>query len=387
MAEVTVQIIRSFRYDSYDVAVAFQKVAERIFGPDQFVGIRMKWWWPRSPVASKSVTIGLDKKMKVFTGFAQIPGIGEFSIDGNIIQVVVKKSKTKIIEDFLDEVKNVLETDSIYKGKAVTSAREFMDLSHVDSGKLVYNSQIFRELNEHLWVLIEKTNDCRSDGLQIQRKVMFEGRYGTGKTMALLVTMRKAIDNGFTVFYLDPTNLSVSESLNDMIKLARKYRPALIAIEDFDREQRMGGNYAIEMLMIAIDGALSKDDEMLIVLTTNFKNKVAGGFQRPGRIDKTISFNIFTASDAEQLLKTVIPERLLSPNINWSKVGDAASRMTPAFVKGIGDTAILAARSRANSGETPMITEEIMLSAIEGLREQQKACEAAEQSVGFTPNR
>ena len=50
----------------------------------------------------------------------------------------------------------------------------------------------------------------------------------------------------------------------------------------------------------------SKDSEIIVVFTTNFKDKIAGGFQRPGRIDKTISFNDFTPQDTERLLKVVI---------------------------------------------------------------------------------
>src|SRR3989344_186166 len=235
MAKEIVHILRSFEYDSYDVAYALKQVTEKMFGQDQFAGIKPSAWRPRDPVSFTSIKVGPNQNAKVVTDLFRIKAIdGDFQLDQSIVQAVVSKSEVQKVEGFLDEIKKSLEVSSIYKGKAVTSKREFMDLSKFDSRVLVYNSRVSRELKENLWVLLEKTKECRVAGVKIQRKVLFEGRFGTGKTMAILATAKKAIENGFTVFYLEPTAPDLQGAIHHMLELCKKYQPAFLAIEDFD---------------------------------------------------------------------------------------------------------------------------------------------------------
>jgi SpoVK/Ycf46/Vps4 family AAA+-type ATPase len=388
VAKEKVFIGRGFEYDPTDLAVAFNKVAKEMFGQDPFYGTKDRWWLPRNPLAFSTVKTGLNQEEKIAVGQMRIRGVdGAVALDGSTVQVLVVKSETAKIESFLDKIKANLKINSLYKGKAVTSSRGFMDLSKVNLDQLVYNDRVFQDLKDNLWVLIEKTDQCRRAGIRIRRKLLFQGRFGTGKTMAALVTAKKAIENGFTVFYLEPTNPDVSGSIEFMLQVAKKYPPALLLIEDFDREQRSGDFHAMGKTMAAIDGMISKDPEIIVVFTTNFKDKIAGGFQRPGRIDKTISFNAFTPQDTERLLKVVVPPEYLGSDINWQKVSGATSHMTPAFIgEGVGIGATLAAISRAINGEKPVVTEEILLQVSEGLQDQHKACEAAEQ-MGFSQSK
>ncbi len=379
-------IVSQFEYDGYDLAVAFNHVAQKRFGPDPYVGVKMKWWHFRDPVTFVSIKTGLNQEVKVPIRTMRIPGINsEFNIDGPTIHAFVDKSHVSTVENFLAEVKNHLETASIYKGKAITSSRGFLDLSGINFDALVYNERVLRELNENLWVLIEKTEECLRAGASINRKVLFEGKFGTGKTLAILLTAKKAIENGFTFFYVEPTASDISKAVEFMIAITRKYKRTVLAIEDFDREQRAGDPYAVGRLMMAIDGMLSKDSETIILYSTNFSDKIAGGFKRPGRVDKTVSFNTFNSVDAERLLKIVIPPGFICPKINWDKIGNTSSRMTPAFVKEVGTGSVLAGISRAKKGETPVVTEDILLNVIEGLEGQHRACEAAQQ-LGFHGN-
>lgn len=385
MAKGKVVIVRGFEYDSIDLAVAFNNAAKEMFGQDPFYGTKQRFFLPRDPVAFSTVKVGLNQEEKIVMGQMRIRGVdGDFVVDGSAIQAFVDKNETAKIESFFGKIKQNLKINSLYKGKAITSSRGFMDLSKVNLNQLVYNKNVFEELADNLWVLIEKTDQCRKAGVRIKRKLLFQGKFGTGKTMAALVTAKKAVENGFTVFYLEPTSPDVSGAIEFMLQLAKKYPPALLIIEDFDREQRLGDFYAMGKIMAAIDGMTSKDSEIIVVFTTNFKDKIAGGFQRPGRIDKTISFNTFTLQDTERLLKVVVPSEYLSPGINWEKVSRATSHMTPAFIgEGVGVGATLAAISRTSNGEKPVVTEEILLQVSEGLQDQHRACEAVEQT-GFS---
>jgi len=388
MTKEKVVIVRGFEYDSIDLAVAFNNTAKAMFGPDPFFGTKDKFWLPRNPVAFSTVKVGLNQEEKIVMGQMRIKGIeGDFVLDGSTIQAFVDKNEIAKAESFMDNVKTSLKTTSLYKGKAVTSSRGFMDLSKVDLDALVYNPRVLQELKDNLFVLMQKTEQLRRDGVRIRRKVLFQGRFGTGKTMAALVAAKLGIENGFTVYYLEPTSQDASGAVEFMLQLCKKYPPAMLVIEDFDREQRLGDFYGTTKMVSAIDGMTSKDSEILVVLTTNFKDKIAGGLQRPGRIDKTINFDIFTPEDTERLLKVVVPSGYLDPNIDWKRVGEATSRMTPAFVgEGVGVGATLAAVNRAKNGDKPVVTQEILIEVAEGLHDQLRACENAEQA-GFSPSR
>lgn len=388
MTRDKVVIVRTFEYDPFDLAVAFNHVASEMFGKEPFTGVKSRIWLSRMPVAFSTVKVGVNQEVKVALDRTKIGDVdGEFFLEGSSVQAFVSEYETTRVETFLDKVQTRLKTASIYKGKAMTSSRNFMDLSKFNPSLLVYNQRVMEELRENLWVLIEKTDQCRRDSVRIRRKVLFQGRFGTGKTMAALATAKKATEHGFTVFYLEPTVPEASGAVEFMFELSRKYPPTLLIIEDFDREQRLGDFAGMGRMMAAIDGMTSKDSEILVIFTTNFKDKIAGGFQRPGRIDKTINFNPFNAQDAETLLKVAIPPTYIDPNINWDRVGKAISHMTPAFIgEGIGTGSTLAAIYRANGTDKPLVTEEIILRIAEGLQDQHKACEAAEQT-GFVPQR
>ena len=384
MAKNKTVIVRDFEYDPFDVAVAFNHVVNEMFGNNPFSSMKMSFWTPQVPLTRINVKVGLNEEVEVVTGSMKIRGIdGKFNLEGPTVQALVYQSEINKVEDFLNRVRARLKTASIYKGKAVTSSRGFMDLSKVNLGLLVYNHKVWEELTDNLWVLIEKTNQCRRAGVRIRRKVLLQGKFGSGKTMAALVTAKKAVENGFTVFYLEPTLPKMSGAVEFMLEVAKKYPPAILIIEDFDREQRSGDFHGMGQLMAAIDGMTSKDSETMVVLTTNFKDKISGGLQRPGRIDKMINFNPFTPQDTERLLKVVIPTAYLDPGIDWEKVSSSTSHMTPAFIgEGVGVGATLAAISKAKNGNNPVVTEAILLQVAEGLQDQHRACEAAEK-VGF----
>src|SRR3989344_3052916 len=176
MEKNTVTIVRALEYDHRDVTVSFNNVAEKMFGKDPFLGIKDGWW--RDPLSLMQVRIGPDKDVKL---------------------------------------------NSIYKGKAVTSSGGFMDLSGINQRQLIYNDRILSELNDNLWVMIEKSKDCRNAGFRLQRQVLFEGKFGTGKTLSLLLTAKKGIDNGFTFLYLEPTTAAVSEAIPGILNFARLY--------------------------------------------------------------------------------------------------------------------------------------------------------------------
>ncbi len=390
-----IDLARSFDYDVHDVAVAFtHEVIER-FGKNPFGTVHLSWRH-RKPPTLVTVKTGYNKEENIYMGPMTIRGISGFFVVGDEgqpqIQARVRRTQQKIVEDLLCATHERLETQSIYRGKALVISsisqgaghvvkREFMDLSGVSLSKLGYNAKVLRDLDAHVWTILEHREQCATVGIRLQRKILFKGPFGSGKTLAAFLTAQKAIKNKWTSFYIVPTSGRSASAIIDLVlMLARRYRPSMVLIEDIDREQRDGDPYALGRIMTAIDGFVSKTNEILIVMTTNHADRITAGMQRPGRIDKIIHFEMFTSEDIIALLKKNIPTEMIQGDINWEEVAEACHNYTPVFVEEIGISAKLMAIQAANGGK-PYVTQEMLLERANDLRQQHETC--AKETMGF----
>ncbi len=362
-----------FEYETIDVAVAFNRVVAERYGKNVFRGVKKRF--RRAPLKQTRVKTGYRQEEAITVGALELKGIrGIFGVgEGPVLFAQVREDFEREVGDLFDAVQKQLDTASIYKGKAITATREFLDLSGVSMDGIIYSDKVLQDLKDNVWTLIEQPEVCISAGIKIRRKVLFSGKYGTGKTVAAMLTGQKAVNSGWTFIYLEPTAGIESAAVNFVLELARKYQRAVVLIEDVDREQGRGDPYVIGQIMASIDGVMSKNGEVLVVMTTNHLDKLTGGIQRPGRIDKTINFSRFGGTDTERLLKVIIPAEYLSPDIDWSNVAKACDDYAPAFVSGVGTSAKLAAISRTQDSR-PMVTEELLIEVAMDLHEQHKAC-------------
>ena len=377
-----VTVSRNFEYSPYDFLVAVNTIVRDRFGEDAIQGIRRHWYSKRKPLTYQPVKVAFEKEAQVVAGSFEIEGFpGWFTLDPEhvVMHAYVTKELRPKAEHLLLAVQKHLEQRSIYRGKAIRTDMEFMDLSAPELDTPTFNDELLRDLQADVWTLIEQPEQCRKANIRLQRKVLFSGPYGSGKTYSALLTARKAVAHGWTFIYLPPSQ-SATSSIAWVLEFARKYQPAVVFIEDFDREQREKSPYAMGFLMNAIDGAMSKTGQLMVVMTTNFPEKLAGGVQRPGRIDKIIDFSRFTATDVERLLRTIIPATLLGPDIDWNAVGAACKGYTPVFVAEVGNSAKLVAISESR-GALPRVTQRMLLESAAALSRQHEAC--SKDTLGF----
>lgn len=378
---------RSYECDPNDLAVAFYRVALARYGEDAVRGFKRAWWAPRYPLAICSIKVGPREQAKGVRGFAAIEAIpADFRVGGeetpNIIAAFnVTAEFEGEVNAFLDAIAEHLEKHSIYRGKAITSNGEFLDLTNVSRDEVVYNEKVWRDLKAHVWTLVERAELCAAAKVGLPRKVLFEGPYGSGKTLAALLTARVALEQGFTFFYVVPTAGNALGVVRHMLAFARRYPPSIVFIEDIDREQREGNSYELGAIMTEIDGICSKNRQMLVIMTTNHNDKISHGMCRPGRIDKVIHFGTFTSEDIERLLKKVIPSAWIAPDLDWSKVGDACKHFSQAFVCEAGKAAMLLGISENDDpSKTPVVTEAALIEAAGDLKGQHEKSTAG---IGF----
>lgn len=384
-----ISIVRWYDYLPHDISVAFYKVAMAAYGPDPFLGPRMKYFpvFRDAVVLATGIKSGPDSVDSGVSGFVELRKLpGTFNVvpkGTSVIEAInVSANRSKEVDTFLDKIQTHLQENSIYRGKAITAEGGFLDLSPISPAGAIYNSTVERELRAHVWTIMEKPLACVSLGIKLPRKVLFSGPFGSGKTLAMLITAKKAVERGWT-FINVPSTIEAKEKvlMDKVIEMARYYEPAVIAWEDIDREQRSCDSFYLGNLATAIDGVTSKTSRVMFILSTNYPDKISAALQRPGRIDKVIDFGNYTAEDRKKLLMARIPENNLAEDVDWKFVTETCNDFPPAFVREVADSAMLLALDGNKDGdEKTTISTELLVEAALGLQNQHKK---TQEALGF----
>lgn len=226
-----------------------------------------------------------------------------------LVTGTVRKREAQVVRDLANLARDILKRKSIYKGKAIrlkvdedgdlTTDRppEFINTAVIRPEELVLNEIELEQVKAALWAPIEHTAECVRHGIPLNRGVLLEGIYGTGKTMTAHVTAKVAVEHGWTYIVLDDVR-----ALKDALLFAQRYQPAVVFAEDVDRvadKRDQAGND----LLNTIDGVLSKHSQVITVLTTNHVEVLDRAMLRPGRLDAVISVRAPEAEAVERLLR------------------------------------------------------------------------------------
>ncbi len=372
---------RSFDSDARDLVIAFKRVVLRRYGKDSLCGVPRKIIF-KGPVTYVSVATSCTETEKGIFDWVRVKAKALDAVFcvamDNHPQIYCEADVRfeKEIEDFMNAIAGQLKQDSIYRNKAVTLKGKFIDVAGVNIADFVYNSAVLQALETHIWTIIEQPERCKQHNLQLQRKILLVGTYGAGKTFTARLTAKKANAHGWTFFYMPATERGNSDAIRDIFALARKYQPAVILIEDIDHEQRIADDYHLKKTLEEVDGIISKSDNIVVIMTANKADNIAGGLQRPGRIDAIIRLGILNAEDIERLIKVTAKENMLETNIDWREIAKHCEDYSPAFIKEIATNALLCMISKRKE----KISTEMLVQAAKDLKSQADACA---QSMGF----
>lgn len=390
MFDEWVNILHRFDYHPHDFAAAFTEVVTKKFGPDAIRGAKDGWFSRRGNVQYMNIPVGYKKDRRVVNGPVEIRGIrGVIAAQMNVLGAHIPRNQTGKVEALVTDIRKHLEARSIYRGKALSASAdpegfdlEYLDLSGVDRDDLVFSPRVWRELEDNIWTLIHNRDAWRKRGVKIQRKVLLAGKHGVGKTIAALVTAKMGNPLGWTYIQIEPS-LQPSAIIEVMLEYSRNSDPVILNIEEFDREEREGNDHAIGHLLSAIDGAMSKSREMIVLMTTNFPGKITAGMNRPGRIDKMINFDEFGPDEIIALIRKNVPDGYLAEHIEWAGVTEACKGYAASFVREVGVRATFKAHSAAGESGSPLVSQEMLIEVARDLKRQHDASQR--DGAGFHP--
>lgn len=291
-----------------DGAVALMRVLKKRYGWTHLVP--EIGFWSNKPPTMVAVEIGVNERIQVPWGNCVVPkidgtintgyemknGVPSFLITGSI-----KRKHEQVVHQIAEEVRQVVKTQSIYKGKAIkinfrdseggrecfdeSLAPKFLDLSSIASNEPIFSKVIEASIRKNILVPIRHSKRCRKKGASLKKGVILGGPYGTGKTLTAFQIARICVENGWTFVYLEDVR-----DLDLALGFAKQYQPVCLFAEDADKALAGPRTSEMDRVLNIIDGVESKNSEqaLMLVLTTNHLPVINGAFLRPGRIDTII---------------------------------------------------------------------------------------------------
>lgn len=385
-AETLTHFSRDFKYRPDDGAYAALQCIKNRWG--MALGKVQYSFFGVTPAQKRTIKIGVNETMQIPWGLLEVPIFEGLELyldaikdrDYGVIFRIHGQGPRKYqdeIEGFFDDVQQYLTDHSIYRGNAIVGSDDpdFLDLSNFDPTKIIFSDDVTANLQGLILGPIRNTDTMRREGIPLKRAVLLEGPYGTGKTSIGQLVAQVATANGWTFISAKPGR----DKVEDVLRTARLYQPAVVFIEDIDGEASNGEADAVTKLLEAFDGITSKGGELQVIMTTNHLGRIHKGMLRPGRLDAVLHIGALDRNGIERLIRAVVDPSKLDASTDFDVVADAMKGFLPAFVKESLTRAVMFAIDRAEGQRTYSIGTTDLVNSAHSLRPQLEALEDASE--------
>jgi len=380
--ETETRFSRTFRYRPWDGAHALHQALVKVYGT---AGIGKTIWTFFGPQRPEMITIniGHGRTTQVPWGAMYVPmfagsmylGQEKDPEVGQLFQLIIDAPRKfqPHVEGLFRVIEHELETNSIYRGKAIdgqTNA-DYLDLAGVDRSRVIYSDEVVTQLEANVWSVVRHTQQLRALDIPRKRAVLLEGPYGTGKTLAAFLTAQEAVNNGWTFIYCRPGK----DNLHTVMQTARLYQPAVVFFEDVDKlgeassTDTAGNAAAVAKLLDVFDGIASKNTEIMVVLTTNHRDRIHKGMVRPGRLDAVIHIGALDEGGVMRMIEATVPAEYVPDDLDSGQIFEAMEGFLPAFAKEAIYRTMRYSLAR-NDGVVEKLSTEDFVNAAMGLRPQ-----------------
>ena len=313
-----ITVSRTFDAFPWDGAVALDTVLKNKYGWSP-MRPTPSFFGPQPPAAIQ-VEVAHGVFRSVSWGRFFIPGIeavldmGAQNVNGRICFTIngqkVKRMWQPQIDELLLAVAQEIRENSIYRGKAWTlditgaarigenPAPKLVD-TDIDPAQLIFSRHVMDKVETNIFTPLRRYADLKQAGEKFKRGVLLSGTYGTGKTLAVKVASKYAVDSGITFI-----NCPHAADLAACVEYARLYQPAVVFAEDIDRETQGERTAEMDQILNVVDGIDSKKADVMIVLTSNNVESINKAMLRKGRLDAAINVTAPDTEAVERLIRS-----------------------------------------------------------------------------------
>lgn len=385
--DTVTEYTRTYNYRPMDGAYCMWNAMKSTFGA---VGHRgtMGFWGPNPP-EMRTIKTDVGKTEQVPWGRFDLPFLPGATFETGatshrelgplfVITAWAPKKFRFHVEGVFKLVAEELEIRSMYRGKAFDGQIEpdFVDLTGVQPDKVVYSQDVMTQLRVNIWSQLQHTATMEQAGMPLKRAVLIHGPYGTGKTLAALLTAQQAVAYGWTFIKARPGR----DDLPQVLQTARLYQPSVVFYEDVDQVANVDqSDSGISRLLDDFDGIEAKSTKILVVLTTNHAERIHKAMARPGRLDAMIHIDELDQDGVEKLVRTRVGD-LVADDVDWAAVYEAARGYRPAFVTEFSDRALRYLVAEHGDLDGHEITGQNLVDSAKGLRPQYELMEGAKDT-------
>ena len=381
--EETVNVFaKTFNYRPYDGARATAKAITQ--GSGFTLGKTTYTMFGRRPPELITISTGPNGETEqVPWGAMQIPGLHNTTVHlgaakdatlGEIFSVRIEAPRKYRfhIAGLWARIQHYLDTDSIYRGKAIDGEMNFLDVWRIDRNDFHYAADVELRLRCEIWDRIRYADEFTRLGQSPKRAYLLEGPYGSGKSGAADLTAQEALKYGWTFLFCRP-----DDDIAKVLQMGRMYTPCVVFREDVDSIAR-AGSHNIEKTLDLMDGIDNKGLRMIVIMTTNHADEIHKGMIRPGRLHGIIHIGPMDSAAVQRLTRRVVGDKLAT-DIDWELVGQSMEGYMPAFVREALDRAVGYSVS-SHGGKLGPIGTGDLVDAANSLRTQYQMMEDADET-------
>lgn len=387
----TVQVKRVFQCTPGDGAYCFQKTLKQILGIAGLQKPIQSFFGTKLPeTVEVRIGVGPNDVVNVPWGRLDVPplegsmfmGYAANADLGYLFQATaeVPKKFERAINGLFKVVEKTIENESIYLGRAFQGvgidigepARNFLDPWRVKREEVVYHDDVFRILSTEVWGVIKMADVLQAAGQPINTKHLLYGPYGTGKTLAGALTAQVAEQEGWTFMQCNTGHDDIEQVVRWAKLYAKGNRGVVIFVEDIDVliDTSEGENKEkMSRMMDLFDGFDSKNNRVMMVMTSNHLESFDAPFTRQGRFDNLIHVAALDRPGVERLLHALFPPAKLDPKLDFEQIHTAMEGYEPAFIRGSFNRVIRSSIIRTGDTDAVLTTHDFVVAA-EALREQ-----------------
>lgn len=355
----------------WDTLVAVYRAMQEIYGVVLSESIKTFFGEIKPEFVTVHTGHRAEDRLQVPSGQMSLPGVSkpiyiQMNGGGTVVYGTVRKRDRARLVEIANRARALVQSASVYRAKAIRldvdedgdlvlhRQPEFLDLTRVQEADMIHTRETEALIRTNILAPLKHTQECRQNRIPLKRGILLEGKYGTGKSLTSRVTAKVGTDNGWTFIMLNR-----SQGLKAAIEFAREYQPCVIFAEDIDRAADRE-NEDVNDLVNMLDGLISKEMEMMVVLTTNHIEKIDRALLRPGRFDAVISIDAPDAETAERIIR-VYAGKLLSSDADLAPVGEVVAGMIPASIREVVERAKL---SMLTEGRKSLTVDDLRISAV-----------------------
>lgn len=362
--ENVINVDRGFEnWNWKDVLVAVKKAAERHFGWVQGVTIQT-FFGPKRPKEIEILTDIVDGKKITETCFygvfaASVWEDANVTVGAQYISAEVKKRYSHDVRQFFDLIQEILDKESIYRGKAITVTKQQDPWGEVSLDFDIFQMKISDKiiLNEDIETVVKNfiIDDLGDEG---KRCYLFSGGYGNGKTETAMRVGRAGLDKAMAYFYCKDASV-----FHMLLAQAKNYQPAIVFLEDVD-EIGAGEKRDADMnrILNTLDGVQTKGNNLTVIFTTNHETRINPALRRPGRIDLVVNFGNPDKAAVGKIFRTYLKELPESENLNYEELSNRTPDCSGAVIAEIAKRAVKLCKKRGT------VNDELIKAAIDSMK-------------------